>query len=307
VVLTVTLASAPGTPTNLVASYASATSVTLTWTQGSGTVTDNKVKYGTDGTTFGTTVDQGSAVTTATITGLTTKQLYFFEVDAENGSGASAYTAPVTWVCGSAWTGQVSQSSDDAYESSGTVTLTDATISPTSGKYAGWRWQNVLLAGGVDVTQATLYLYFSSVSSPANTFSVDCQASTSAATFTTASNNISGRSLTGVTGGAAVGGAGTGWNNFPDLQGAVQAVVNQGGWASGDPIVVQFVGNTGLTGITIEMFDGNSVQAAILAVFTVTAAQWEAAIYTTESSCESAASNIALNNEWGVVASGSDH
>jgi hypothetical protein len=268
ITITYTATGPPGTPTNLVASNAGPTAVTLTWTQGSGTPTDNPIKYGTDGSSFGSSVDPGSAVTSYTITGLTYGQLYFFEVAASSSGGTSAYTSPVPWVCGSNWTGQVSQSSDDAKEVSGTVTLTDATISPTNGQYAGWRFQNALLANGVNIAKATLYLYFSSVSSPAGSFSIDCQLSTSAATFTTASNNISSRTLTGKTGGAGVGGSGSGWNNFPILAGAVQAVVNQPSWASGDPIAVPFFGDSGLTGITIEMQDGNPVQAAILAVFT---------------------------------------
>jgi hypothetical protein len=270
VILTVTLASAPGTPTGLVASYSSPTAVTLTWTQGSGTVTDNKVKYGTDGTTFGTTVDQGSAVTTATITGLTTNQLYFFEVDAENTNGASAYTAPVPFVCGWNLAVQVSQSSDDAYQTGSTVTLTDASKAPGASSLIGWLFR-VVANANLPIVNVAIYFYLTANSSPAGSISFDCQLSTAPATFTTGSNNISARSLTGASTSIAANlFVGTGWNNVASvaLTNALATIFNQPGWASNGNVAVIANFNASFTGLTFEMQDGNPVQAAILAIQT---------------------------------------
>lgn len=89
--VTITTGSPPGAPTGLTASYNSPTSLNLAWTQGSGTVTDNKVQYSTDNATW-TTVDIGSAVTSYTLTGLTPNTLYYVQVAAANTNGTSSYS-----------------------------------------------------------------------------------------------------------------------------------------------------------------------------------------------------------------------
>jgi hypothetical protein len=267
---------APGTPTNLVASYASSTSTTLAWTQGSGTVTDNLIKYGTDGSTFGTTIDIGSAATTYTVTGLTANQLYFFEVAAENTGGTSAYTAPLPFVCGSNLTLQVSQSSDDAYQTGSTVTIADSTDAPAASSYIGWRFLNATLYA-TPITNAVLYFYLTANSSPAGHIALDCQMSTSPATFTTGSNNISNRTLTGAGFSFPTSDfVGTGWNNAGGawLVNGLTTLLNQPGWASGDNVAVIASFDASFTGLTFEMYDGNPVQAAILAIYTGSNPVW---------------------------------
>jgi hypothetical protein len=269
-------ASAPGTPTNLVASYSSPTAVTLTWTQGSGSPTDNPIEYGTDGTTFGSSADPGSAVTTYTVTGLTTNQLYFFKVAASNSGGTSAYTAPVPFVCGWNLAVQVSASSDDAYQTGSTVTINDASKAPAASSLMGWRFLGVANAG-LPIVNAALYFYLTADSSPAGSVSFDCQLSTAPATFTTASNNISARALTGAGASfAASAFGGTGWNNVSGsfLANALATLFNQPGWASGDNVAVIASFNASFAGLTFEMEDGNTVQAAILAIQTGNVPVW---------------------------------
>ncbi|HET6324808.1 MAG TPA: fibronectin type III domain-containing protein [Planctomycetaceae bacterium] len=262
-------ASPPGTPTNLVASNASPTSVTLTWTQGSGSPTDNKYQVSTDGTTFGTPVDIGSAVTTVTVSGLTYGQLYFFEVCATNGSGDSAFTAPVPWVCGANLSSQVGLSANDAAEdSTGNVVITGTTGSlslsvPTD--YLGFRFPAAGLAANALAYKAVLWLYFTSTAS--GSASIDCELSTASAAFVASANNISGRTQTGNPVTWTVASLGAGWNASPSFDVALRAVDAQGGWDGTKAITVIVTGHTS-TGLTVEMLDGSTVQAAVLAIFT---------------------------------------
>jgi hypothetical protein len=84
--ITYTASGPPGAPTDLALAYISPTSLGATWVQGSGTVTDSKIKVSTDASTF-TTTDIGSAVTSYTLTGLTPNTPYYVEVSASNTSG----------------------------------------------------------------------------------------------------------------------------------------------------------------------------------------------------------------------------
>jgi hypothetical protein len=94
--ITYTSGSPPGAPAGLTATYNSPSSLNLAWTQGSGTVTDNKVQYSTDNSTW-TTVDIGSAATSYTLTGLTPNTLYYVQVAAANSGGTSAYSYYAYW------------------------------------------------------------------------------------------------------------------------------------------------------------------------------------------------------------------
>jgi len=293
VILTVTLSSAPGTPTGLVASNAGPNSVALAWVQGSGTVTDDPIEYGEDGSNFGSSVDPGSAVTSYTITGLTYGQLYFFRVAAENTNGTSAYTAPVPWVCGSNFTGQVGASNQDAFQnSSGAVTVADSTDTLAASDYLGFLIENVALAQDADIVQANVYVYLASASGIAGSVAVDCQLPI-AGTFSATSDNISNRTLTGNSVTWAIGSLSTGWNQSPNIAGAVAAVVDAPLWSSLGSVAPILTGLSGAAGFDAEMWDGNPVQAAILAVFTATTAQFEGPIGSTIQFCMQAASQSA--------------
>jgi hypothetical protein len=261
--------SAPGAPTGIAASNAGPTSVGLTWTQGSGTVTDNPIQYQLAGAGSWTNVDPGSAVTSYTITGLTLGQLYFFQVAAENTNGTSAYDGPIPWVCGSTWTGQVSQSTDDAIQNTsiGGMSLTDTSDALGASTIAGFRFQNVVIAANALISQAFLYLYATGGTN-SGIYPIDCQLATNAGTFTSSTNNLSGRSLTGDSASTNVASWGSGWNQSASIENAVQAVVNQTGpWVSGNAMVV-VVGQGASPNLTVEMWDGSATEAAILAIFT---------------------------------------
>jgi Fibronectin type III domain len=269
VVLTCTLSSTPGVPTGLSAAYASSTSVALTWTQGSGTVTDNEVQYSTNGTSGWTTVDVGSAATSHTVTGLTPGQLYFFQVNAGDSGSYSSYCSPVPWVCGSNWTGQTT---NNAFQNnSGTVTIADSTDDCGINDYLGFLFEDVAITQYAVIAQANLYLYVPSGSQNAS-LGLDCQLSASPAAFTATSDDISNRTLTGNGLSMNVTSWSTGWNSSPNMQASIKAVVNQSGWSENDSLAVIIVGGGAVDeqSLTVVMASGSSTEAAILAILTTT-------------------------------------
>ncbi len=105
--------SAPGATTGVSASWSASnpTEVTVTFTQGSGTVTDNPIRYatqmqGSDAATSWTIFDPSAVSTSVTVTGLTAGVFYFFEAGAENSSGTTWSSIPVLQGTGNQFTFQ---------------------------------------------------------------------------------------------------------------------------------------------------------------------------------------------------------
>ena len=89
--ITVT-ATAPAAPTGLAAT-AGNTQATLSWTaasNGGSAITDYLIEYSTDNSTWSTFADGTSTATSATVTGLTNGNLYYFRVSAINSVNTSA-------------------------------------------------------------------------------------------------------------------------------------------------------------------------------------------------------------------------
>lgn len=158
---------------------------------------------------------------------------------------------------------QVGASSDDARENSGTVGLTGTSINTSSiDKLLAFRWTGVTVPKGAPVTSAIISFYVTSTANDTpNGASVGVQDHDSAPTFTTASNDISTRSLTGTVtwSGSNIG---AGWKTV-DVTSLVQAVVNRSGWASGNALVVVVQGVSG-TDLSITTWDGTPANAAKL-------------------------------------------
>jgi Fibronectin type III domain len=265
---------APGAPSGLAAAYGSTTSVTLTFTQGSGTVANNGYRYSTDNATWTTgTVAAGTSIT---VTGLTSGQLYYFQVNAQNAAGSSAYTSSVIWVCGSNFTGQVGLSSDDAFQNTlGTVTIADSTDTLVALDYLGFRFQNIIVPANADISGAYLLIYLSSVTGISGSITLDFENVANSTTFAATSNNISGRTPTGQSATWNIGSLGTGWNTSPNLASAFDTVNALGGWASGNASNVIVKGLVGAAGFTTQMWDGNPIRAAVLAIYFSTASSDE--------------------------------
>ena len=86
----------PAAPTGPSASAASLTSATVSWTNPSGTLTNDYVYYEQGGSCSSATLDNvGSVVTSAMVTGLATNKEYCFYVEAVGDAGASAASSDV--------------------------------------------------------------------------------------------------------------------------------------------------------------------------------------------------------------------
>ncbi len=95
----ITVQSAPTEPLNLTAT-AGNKQVTLNWTvpssNGGASITDYVIQHSTNGSTWTTFDDGVSTSTSATVTGLTNGQQYYFRVAAVNSVGQGPYTSNVT-------------------------------------------------------------------------------------------------------------------------------------------------------------------------------------------------------------------
>lgn len=158
---------------------------------------------------------------------------------------------------------QTGASSDDARENGGTMGLTATTLLISGpGHILGFRWTGVTIPQGTTLTSATLSFYVTGTADDTpNGVAVAAQAADNAGTFTTATNDISGRSLTSTVtwSGSNIG---AGWQTI-DVTTPIQAVINRAGWVSGNALVVIVTGVTGAS-IRVDAYDGTPANAAKL-------------------------------------------
>ncbi len=172
---------------------------------------------------------------------------------------------------------RVTASSDDAEQVGTTVTLNSGDLD-LDGTINGVRFSNLAIPPGATITNA--YIQFTAnnttpVSGGSPTFTIRGQNADTAATFTTAANNISSRATTtqSVAWSPAVW-ATSSLQNTPDLTSVVQAVVSRAGWTSGNSMAFIISGGTAAAFRTAESFDGIAAAAPRLVIE-----------YTTPSSC----------------------
>ncbi len=141
-------------------------------------------------------------------------------------------------------------SSDDAEESStGSVNLTSSDlelIHDSTDQTVGMRWTNLAILNSATIT--TAYIQFAAKESQSETtnLTIAGQAADNAATFTSATNDVSSRSRTSAT---------TAWapvpwvadsvgpsQRTPDLKAVIQQIVNRSGWASGNALAIIITG-----------------------------------------------------------------
>jgi hypothetical protein len=171
---------------------------------------------------------------------------------------------------GSLYSGQVSQSSDDASQSSnGLVFLTTTLINLSAGGgWRGFRWQNVNIAQGATITSATFSPYFK-YSNNSGVATIYGEADNNAGTFTTAKGSVGGRSKTShsvswdttpVTG--------TGFQGSPDLTAIIQEIINRPGWQSGNALalLVSCEFDTNPDEADIYTYDESYLDAACLSI-----------------------------------------
>lgn len=167
---------------------------------------------------------------------------------------------------------QVAASADDADENeSVNVVITNATIgpirsgAPTRKAFAGFRFNNVTVAQGTTLTSATFRLYITAGSVVGHY--VYGELHTDAPAFAATGSNISGRTKT--TAVATIGGTPSIGSYLDiDLTAVVQEIINQGGWVSGNDLVLivdaYTPSITSSSAITVQGYDGSSTNAAKL-------------------------------------------
>lgn len=151
---------------------------------------------------------------------------------------------------------QVTQSSDDAFEgATGTVTLSGTQIGAinSAGQWAGVRFQNVTVPNGATITSATLELFVATADDPiVDIYGEDTD---DAATFTTANNNVSSRTLTTAKytwSGTNIGASQ--WHSLP-VTSIVAEIVARGGWASGNDMAFIIDCTSASSNVTFRPWD----------------------------------------------------
>lgn len=167
----------------------------------------------------------------------------------------------------------VGQSSDDAEQNGTSVSLSSSDLDlfdNSQADYVGLRFQNVTIPAGATINSAIVRFTAQEDDSGSTTGSmiIYCEDEDDAATFTSGSNNISGRTLTT---------ASTTWSSpvtwiknqtydTPDFSQAVQEVADRGSWASGNAMAIILDGSSSTGDRDAWAYDGSPGSAAELRI-----------------------------------------
>lgn len=168
----------------------------------------------------------------------------------------------------------IGASSDDAHEiSGGSMFLTSSPLGASldnTNEWAGLRFAHAALPPGAAIASAVLSVVPGDSGNDEPLVTIYCEAADDAATFTSSSNNISGRSRTSASvawDDANLGADGSTYFDAPDLAALVQEVAGRAGWAEGNALAVLIRGGgTSSRDLTIASYDGDPALAARLAV-----------------------------------------
>lgn len=163
---------------------------------------------------------------------------------------------------------QVDASADDAVETAAGSVSTTGTGAPIATKaqvnWGGARFLNVQIPKGATIISATLTCV-DTVAARVIDATIYCEAADNAATFSTASNNISSRTRTSNSVAWDVASTSVSGNVSPNFSASLQEVVNRSGWAISNALVVILSIDTNGTSIS-RSFNANPAKAAILQV-----------------------------------------
>ena len=163
----------------------------------------------------------------------------------------------------------IAASSDDAQQIDSTVTLTGNTVGLYwTGYHVGLRFTNVTIPAGATVTNAhiTLTVPGAGDDTPGE-LTIAANDVDDAATFTTASNNISGRAKTTASVSWTGTDIGTGAKNSPDIKTVIQEIIDRAGWTSGNNIAILLQGSTS-SGFAFYAYDRGSYIPSITIEYT---------------------------------------
>jgi len=152
----------------------------------------------------------------------------------------------------------IAASSDDAQQVGSTVTLTDSTIGLYWSDYSlGLRFQNVTIPNSATINSAKLTVNVVNTSNDTPNCTLYGEDTDDAATFTTASNNISGRTKTTASVSWTASDIGVGVKDSPDIKTIIQEIVDRAGWTSGNDLNLILQGST-TSALTIHAYDGGA-------------------------------------------------
>lgn len=160
----------------------------------------------------------------------------------------------------------IAASSDDARQDGSTVTLTGANITiDSAARYGGLRFTGVNVLPGATINSAYLTVTVPSASFDDPDVTIWAEDTDDAATFTTGSNNVSGRAATSATVTWSASSIGSGVKVSPDLKTILQEVIDRGGWTSGHDIALIVKGNSS-NPFRFNAYDGGGADYATLAI-----------------------------------------
>ncbi len=228
------------------------------------------LRYTTNGST--PTSTSGTVYTgPITVTSNTTLKAIAYKTGLRD-SAVSTAVYTIGTVAGGSRDLLIAQSSDDAKQRATGSVVTNSWrhelgYDGTEQLEIGLRYVGLPIPPGATVTTAYLQFEADKSNSGACQLTIRAQLSPSAATFTTATNNITSRPLTA----SSVAWSPAAWTagsrgpaqRTPDLKTLVQAVVSQPTWSSGNPIVLVITG-TGTR--TAEAVESGAAKAAVLHV-----------------------------------------
>ena len=204
-------------------------------------------------------LDSGSVTNVASASGTFNGNAVTSPTDTETVTAAVAQVVEV----------QISESSDDAEQRSTlamSLTSSDLELVDDGSReqIVGLRFNGIAISNGAIITNAYVQFQADEVDSDVALIEIQGQDTDNATTFTSASGNISSRTLTT----ASVGWNPPPWNivgaagldqRTPNIASVIQEIVNRAGWASGNSLAIIFNGSGERTA---ESFDGS--QAPLL-------------------------------------------
>lgn len=144
----------------------------------------------------------------------------------------------------------ISQSTDDVYGQAAGNTTSTLIYQEGANVYGGYRFQNVTIPAGSTLIAATLSVYVHNANYDSPNIEFYCQAADDPGTFSADEDWFTGRSWTTNKATWNATDIGTGWKTTADFAAALQEVIDRGGWASGNAIVI---GTKGLTGTSMRI------------------------------------------------------
>lgn len=155
-------------------------------------------------------------------------------------------------------TRSVGASSDDAVETSGTMALTNTTLSANSaGQIIGLRFTNITIPPGSTINSATLTVNITASAYDDPNLSIRGSGENDTTTFTSTANDITNRWKTSAAVTWNASNIGTGAKNSPDLATLVSEILAIPGWTSGNDINFYLAANSG-SAFRVDSYDNGS-------------------------------------------------